>query len=118
MTDFFTYLHTQRGGILVFLLCLAFLMLLIHWLAWGFSLGRFNNPSLRAILPAFGTCPTIGRVPGDRWRLWSKRYPPGNADELGHGQRRCAPAKVAHGQGGGKHGAERMGEEVARGLEG
>jgi len=67
MTDVFTYLHTQRGGILVF--CLAFLMLLIPWLAWVFSLSRSNNPSPRTILPAFGTCSTIGRVPEARCRL-------------------------------------------------
>lgn len=43
MTDFFIYLHTHRGGILVLLLCLTFLTLLAHWLAWIFSLGRFSS---------------------------------------------------------------------------
>ena len=45
MTEFFTYLNANRGGILVLLLCLIFIILLVNWVAWIFSWGRFRTPT-------------------------------------------------------------------------
>ena len=42
LADFFSFLESYRGGVLVFLLCLATLALLVQWTAWIFSLGRFR----------------------------------------------------------------------------
>lgn len=44
MADFFNFLNTHRGGIIVFLLSLAFIIVLVNWLAWIFSVGRFKTP--------------------------------------------------------------------------
>lgn len=41
MTNFFTFLETHRNGILLTLLCLAFVAFIVQWFAWIFSKGRF-----------------------------------------------------------------------------
>ena len=38
---FLTFLDTQRGGILIFLLCLIVLVFVLNWLAWMYAHGRF-----------------------------------------------------------------------------
>lgn len=43
MTDFLNFLETYRDGIWILILCLAALVLLIQWLSWIFSKGRFKR---------------------------------------------------------------------------
>jgi hypothetical protein len=43
MQNFFTFLDTNRFGIFVLFLCLAAVVLLVQWLAWIFSWGRFKT---------------------------------------------------------------------------
>lgn len=43
MEEFFTFLEDQRIGILILFAILAALILLVQWLAWIFSLGRYGG---------------------------------------------------------------------------
>jgi hypothetical protein len=48
MGDFLTFLDTHRGGILMLMVCLAFVAIVVQWVAWIFSIGRFRRTEMPA----------------------------------------------------------------------
>ena len=46
MEDFFKFFENNYAGIIYFLLSLVVVILIVQWIAWVFSLGRFKDQKL------------------------------------------------------------------------